>query len=150
MIDSSAAITFATRHRVVADRILNQCDDADLRQLASDLLTLYAFAARRLHTELGWMAIVPALHEVAEHSSDPNERHAAAMILAHQMMAVGVDNDLREFGYAAAEQRYAIVNATERTLGVITAIPLVWQGILPYLTTSAGVDLLEHFSTELG
>ncbi|RAV00674.1 hypothetical protein DQP58_00090 [Mycobacterium colombiense] len=151
MIDPTAALDFATKHHVVAQRILRDCDDADLSQLAFDLLNLYAVVAKRLHSEIGWVTIVSALHDVREYANDPNDRHAGALILAHSMAADarGVDADLREIGMEELAKRFTVINATDRTLATITAIPIVWQRLLPVLTTPAGIDLLERFSIEL-
>ncbi|OBH75931.1 hypothetical protein A5681_09845 [Mycobacterium scrofulaceum] len=149
MIEPTTALDFAIRHQVVRDRILSQCDGSDLARLALDLLRLYAHASRRLHTDLGAMAVTSALHEVYERTSDPNEKHAAALILAHLMTTDGggVDADLREMGFETLAERFHIVTVTDRTLAVITAIPIVWQRIVPELTTMGGIGLLEHFST---
>lgn len=151
MIDPNAALNFATRHRVVAQRILDDCDDTDLGQLALDLLSLYSYAAKRLHTELGWLALLSALHEVREYGLDPNDRHAAALILAHAMAADahGVDPGLHEIGHEQLGDRFDVVSATGRILSVIASIPIVWQQLLPVLTTPAGIDLLERLSIEL-
>jgi hypothetical protein len=96
-MNADKAIDVATKHRVVADRIINDCNDAELVGLALGLLDLYAHAARRLRTEMGWLAIGSMLYEIADHDEDLNVRHAAALTLAHQMTST----QLHEHGWFA-------------------------------------------------
>jgi hypothetical protein len=150
MNDPLLALDFVTKHRSVADQIVNGLADDELCELVLDLLAMYRHAAKRLRSTLALVAIDAALHHVAEHHSDWNRRHAAMLILSYDMWAdaPGVDSTLRVHGAAALNERLSLIEQSNSMIDVISVIPVVWRKLLPELATSIGQDLLTHMVRE--
>jgi hypothetical protein len=139
------ACDFAIKHKVVADRIASEADEFEL---ALELLRLFDHTAHALHTELGCLAITSTLQEIASANNEHwNDRHAAELILAYQMMAdlPSVPSELRDIGAHALDQRWNVINVTSDVVEAVRAIAAVWFRLLPELD----VPLLEHVATEL-
>jgi hypothetical protein len=141
---------FANATPSAADRFISDLGSDELDELCFDLLQMYSYSAYRLLSQLGWMATCSALHEIREHADDWNERHAAALILAHQMLCAEkyVEADLRQFGAEALAEKLDIVSVLGHMVPVISAIPRIWNRLLPQLRTPGGQDLLQHMATE--
>jgi hypothetical protein len=171
VINPLTALDVATKHQCVADQIVESCDDAELCELVLDLLAMYSHAANRMLSDLGWLSTVDALVEIRDRSlpiesSSPNvvqlrpnvtgcsadwaEKHAAELILAHQMMADsrGVEANLRAIGAEALVQKFHTLDLFGNTIAVARAIPALWRKVFPQLATRGGQDLLEHFVTQ--
>jgi hypothetical protein len=149
-MDGLRALDVATKHKVVADRIVGDLCGDDLVELALDLMSMYWQAAGKLLSSQGIVATLSALHEVREHSPDWDERHAATLILAHTMWVdvPGVDAELRRFGSAALLEKFNSVEVFNNMAGVVSAIPRVWRQQLPQLAAPGGQDLLAHMVTQ--
>jgi hypothetical protein len=171
MINPLSALDFATKHQVVADQILETCDDAELTELVLDLLSMYSHAANRMLSDLGWLSTVDALVEIRDRgipierspenvvqlrpnvagcSADWAEKHAAELILAHTMWvdSRGVEANLRAFGAEALLDKFHTLDLFGNTIAVARAIPALWRKVFPQLATRGGQDLLEHFVTQ--
>jgi hypothetical protein len=145
MMNPLTTVDFCVKHQVVKDQIVASCD---LSELALELLRLFAHAARRLHTELGWLGITLALSEIANAVDEAwPARYAADLIAAHAMTVdvPGVDSALRDLGAHAMVQRWNVIEVTADAAAVISAIPELWFRLLPALDT----PLLEHFAAQL-
>jgi hypothetical protein len=142
------AIDLATKHQIIADRILGDCDDIELAELVVDLLALYRHSARRLRSQLGLIAVDLALHEIATDDFDYSRQSAAKLIIATGIAADGpsVEADLRQIGWDSVRQLTHVISVTGRTLAVVAAIPAIWRQLLPELSTPSGRQLLEHFA----
>ena len=140
-----AAFDYVTKHRSVADQIVGDLADDELSCFAMDLMRMYSYAARRMLSEIGWLATISMLHEIRENGDDPNQRDAAWLILAYEAWndTTGVD-----FGAEDLSQKFHTATLFGRLVAVIAAIPAVWRLLLPQLATPGGQDMLQHFVLE--
>lgn len=142
----AAALAVATKHRSAVDRVIAECDDRGLGELILSLLRLFDYAAARLSSRLGCVAILSALHSFADRDDgDWPTECAARMALAFNMMNDNVEPDLRAHGAYLLQQQVQAANVADQVCEVIIAIVDVWRVLLP----AVDVDLLERFAYEL-
>jgi hypothetical protein len=150
MIGPFTALDFATKHRSVADQILENCDGDDLCELAVGLMGMYWNMAQRVLSPLGQVLAYHVLTEIREYDLDWDCRRAAALILAHAQMAdnPGIEADLRAFGADAMDEKLHLADLFDNMTGTVSAIPRVWRLVLPDLDTPGAQSLLEHLVTQ--
>jgi hypothetical protein len=148
---SSTVIDYIVSHPSANEWYLGGAGDDELSRLFGGLLRFYSHVAPQLRTKLGMLALTAALEEIADQSSDFDERHAAALILAHAQAVdhPGMDSALRTLGWCAFEQRLIVIDETERFLAVIDAINKVWVRLLPEVNTKSGRGLLQKLAGDL-
>jgi hypothetical protein len=149
-MDGLRALDFATKHKIVADRIVSDLAEDEILELGMDLMAMYSHSARRQLSHLGWLSTVALLHEIRERSDHWPEKHAAQLVLAHQIWedSGDVDADLRQHGAEDLATKWHTIGALGRTVAAVAAIPALWNRLLPQLGSAAGQDLLEHFVLE--
>jgi hypothetical protein len=145
------ALDFATVAPDAATGYISDFAEDQLVDLATNLMTMYRCAARRLRTDLGLMAVAAALNHIVEHDPDLNHKSAADLIRAWDAMSdtTGVEADLRAHGAEAIDQRVHLVCLFDRMVPTVAAIPAIWRCLLPELNPPAGQALLEMFAEEI-
>lgn len=102
-------------------------DDVD-GVLAAVLDTLER-AATELHTPRGRLALWTAVAAVPDDERRPAEhRHAAKILLAHNVLRVDGDDELHSWGHGEFAATAALVNARDQVAATIVATIDVWVG----------------------
>jgi hypothetical protein len=140
-----------------AQKFLTGLDDDELFELAWDLCRMYGYASRRLLSNMGYMSNLGALHEIRDCGNDWGQRHAAQLILSLEMTVNApsstgdLDNrvpaSLRAEGAYDLEKKWHVLGVVDAKVEAVSAIPGVWNHLLPTLRTRAGQDMLQHFVT---
>jgi hypothetical protein len=144
-----------------AQKFLIGLDDDELFELAWDLCRMYAYASRRLLSDMGYMANMAALHEIRDYGNNWGQRHAAQLILSLEMTVNApsttdpygdrddnrVPASLRAEGAYDLEKKWHVLGVVDAKVAAISAIPRLWNYLLPTLRTRVGQSMLQHFVT---
>lgn len=140
----TVALEVAAKRRTADDV---ECTGKELGQLILLLLKLFDYAASKLYTELGRVAVLSTLHTFAECAGDDDfsTECASRMIIAHYMMADAGASELRQQGAHEMERQVNRANEADQIDAVIDALVSIWRTLLP----ASDIDLLTHFVHEL-
>lgn len=156
-MDPITLADLANAHQTAAQRFLTSLDDDELFDFGWNLCRMYGYASRRLLSDLGYMSNLAALHEIRDYDKDWDLRHAAQLILSLEMTVNApsttgdlddrVPASLRAEGAHQVEEKWHTLGVFDHKVEAVSAIPRLWNYLLPTLRTRVGQSMLERFVT---
>jgi hypothetical protein len=156
-MDPATLFDVANATPSTAQKFITGLDDDELFELAWSLCRMYGYASRRLLSDMGYMSNLGALIEIRDCGNDWGQRHAAQLVLSLEMTVNApsttgdLDNrvpaSLRAEGMYQLDEKWHTLGVFDRKVEAISAIPRLWNHLLPTLRTRVGQAMLEHFVT---
>jgi hypothetical protein len=161
LMDPGTIFDVANATPSTAQKFITGLDDDELFELAWSLCRMYGYASRRLLSDMGYMSNLGALIEIRDSGNDWGQRHAAQLILSLEMTVNApstsdpygdrddnrVPASLRAEGAYDLEKKWHVLGVVDAKVEAVSAIPRLWNHLLPTLRTRAGQDMLQNFVT---